>query len=48
MREVMSSMTFSTAGDEKVRHASAGRWNGSFSGPSLYGGLDVYQRTIAP
>lgn len=35
----MSSMTFSTAGEENVRHSSAGRWKGSFNGPLLYGGL---------
>src|SRR5690242_1830063 len=34
-------ITFSTRGDSKVRQYFEGLWNGSSSGPWLYGGLDV-------
>lgn len=39
IRDVISSMTCSTAGELKVRHSCAGRWKGRFKGPPLYGGL---------
>lgn len=35
----ISSMTFSTSGDSKVRQYLDGLWVGSSSGPKLYGGL---------
>lgn len=41
MRDVTSSMIFSTAEEVKERHSCVGRWKGSFKGPSLYGGLEA-------